>query len=56
MTLRKGLRLRRKSDGFVFEVKNTGCRGAGAFLQCVDATRIFGWFWKDAIELGFERV
>ena len=56
MKLRKGALLRRKGDGFVFRVKQTGCRGGGALLQCVDAARIFGWFWKEAIERDFEVV
>ena len=52
--LRKGQCFERKSDGFVFRVERTGHRGTGAFLQCVDAERIYGWYWEKEIEQGFK--
>lgn len=53
---RKGQTFRRLSDGFVFRVMSASRTVPGAFLVCVDASRIFGWYDADAIAAGFVKV
>lgn len=55
-SVRKGDRLIRKSDGYVFEVKDASKRLKGAHLQAVDARGIFDWYWFREIASGFVRV
>lgn len=55
MTIRKGDVLTRKCDGYVFRVVSVSRSTRGAHLQCVDATRVFGWYEFDAIEIGFTK-
>jgi hypothetical protein len=56
MSIRKGQTFRRKSDGLLFVVKSTSRTQQGAFLQCIDAARIFGWYYQDQIAARFERI
>jgi len=62
MNIRKGQIYRRRSDGFMFRVdsyaRDTKKWRAvpGAFMRCVHATRIFGWFDADVIIRDFDRV
>jgi len=56
LRLRKGMVFRRRHDGYVFRVESTGHDGAGGLLQCVNATKVYGWFWSDEIERDFERM
>jgi hypothetical protein len=54
--LSKGQIWRRKGDGFVFRVTSANRSVPGASMQCIDATRIFGWFYAEAISIGFDKV
>lgn len=56
MIARKGQHFVRKSDGFVFVVTSSSRTAEGAVLQCVDATRIVGWFTFAAIARDFDRL
>ncbi len=40
-SIRKGKKLRRKCDGFVFNVESVSRTTRHASMQCVDAARIF---------------
>ena len=54
--LKKGMFFRRKSDGFTFRVESTSHKGTCAFMQCTDATKIFGSYSGEDIALSFDRV
>lgn len=43
---RKGQVYRRKGDGFVFVVMSASRSASGAFMQCLDAAMVYG-FWSD---------
>ncbi len=53
VTVTKGQTLVRKCDGFVFRVKLVSKLKHGAYMQCVDATTVFGWFDMAAIQRDF---
>jgi len=55
MSLRKG-QLYRRSDGYVFRVESASRKAPGAFMQCVDATQVFGWFDAEKIKRDFVRA
>ena len=54
--LKKGMIFRRRSDGFTFRVESTSHKGTFAFMQCADATKIFGSYSGEDIALSFDRV
>lgn len=54
--LRKGKLYRRRSDGYVFRVESASLAKGGAFLRCVDASRIMGWYSSREIAKAFTPV
>lgn len=53
--MKNGETYTRTCDGYVFRVVSQSRTVRGAHLQCVDATRVFGWYTFDEIRRGFRR-